>query len=100
VPCGLEPANELFALAILILQNKYFGPFPEAFFRLLDNEGAAVLRYALDQSGEETQLFSKADSGTIDPKDKEFICYLMRPDPRDRPSAIEALKHPWLEGVS
>jgi serine/threonine protein kinase len=99
VPDGLDPEDERFALPVLVLQNKYFGPFPEMFFELLDDEGAAVLRYVQDQCGEETQVFSKADSGKIDPGDKDFICYLMKPDPRDRPTAIEALRHPWLEDV-
>jgi serine/threonine protein kinase len=99
VPDGLDPEDERFALAVLVLQNKYFGPFPETFFELLDDEGAAVLRYVQDQCGEETQVFPKAESGKIDPDDKDFICYLMKPDPRDRPTAIEALRHPWLEGV-
>jgi len=59
VPHGLEPGDELFALAVLILQNKYFGPFPKKFFQLLDDEGAAVLRNVLGQCGEETQSFAK-----------------------------------------
>ncbi|KAL8966903.1 MAG: hypothetical protein Q9197_005725 [Variospora fuerteventurae] len=99
VPHVLEPGDEFFALAVLILQNKYFGPFPEKFFQLLDDEGAAVLRYVLGQCGEETQLFAKTDPGTINSEDKEFILYLMKPDPRDRPSATEVLMHPWLNGV-
>ena len=99
MPHGLEPRDEHFALAVLVLQNKYFGPFPEKFFQLLDDEGAAILRYVLDQCGEETQLFSMVDSEKIDPDDKDFICYLMKPDPRDRPSAIQALMHPWLKSV-
>jgi len=40
-----------------------------------------------------------ADAGTIHPDDQDFILYLMKPDPRDRPSATEALTHPWLKGV-
>lgn len=35
VPNGLDPGDECFALAVLILQNKYFGPFPEKFFNFL-----------------------------------------------------------------
>lgn len=43
---------------------------------------------------EDTHLFSM-----LIPDDKDFICYLMQPDPRDRPSATEALMHPWYKGV-
>jgi serine/threonine protein kinase len=99
LPCGLEPEDELFPLAVIMLQNKCFGPFPEKFSELLDDESLAVLRYASDQCGDEIDLFSMGDSGKIDPEDKDFICYLMKPDPRDRPSAVEALSHPWLKGV-
>ena len=97
VPNGLEPSDERFALAVLMLQNKYFGPFPEKFFQLLDDEGVAVLRYVLKECGEQTDLFSK--EAPIDAEDKDFICYLMKPDPRDRPSASEALSHEWLKEV-
>jgi casein kinase II subunit alpha len=97
VPNGLEPDDEHFALAVLMLQNKYFGPFPGNFFQLLDDEGAAVLRYVLKECGEQTDLFSKA--APLDVEDKDFICYLMKPDPRDRPSASEALSHEWLKEV-
>ena len=99
MPHGLEPGDELFALAVLVLQNKYFGPFPEKFFQLPDDEGAAVLRYVVNQCGGETLSFAKIDPRTINSEDKEFILYLMKPDPRDRPSAIDALMHPWLNGV-
>ncbi len=84
---------------MLVLQHKYFGPFPEKVYELLDDEGAAILRYVIDQCGEETQLVSTADPEKIDPADKDFICHLMKPDPRDRSSATEALMHPWLEDV-
>ena len=97
MPNGLEPSDEHFALAVLMLQNKYFGPFPEKLFQLLDDEGVAVLRYVLKECGEQTDLFSKTAS--INAEDKDFICYLMKPDPRDRPSASEALLHEWLKEV-
>ncbi len=84
---------------MLILQNKFFGPFPKKFFQLLDDEAAACLRLAFDQCGEETQLFAKADPTMINSEDQEFIVYLMKPDPRDRPSATDALMHSWLNGV-
>ncbi|KAL9123864.1 MAG: hypothetical protein Q9217_006747, partial [Psora testacea] len=99
VPHGLEPGDEHFALAVLVLQNRYFGPFPKKFFQLLNDEGAAVLRYAVNQCGEKTLSFTKINPRTINSEDKEFILYLMKPDPRDRPSATDALMHPWLNGI-
>ena len=98
-PQGIEPKDENFALAVFIVQVRFFGPFPEKIFELLDDEAAAMLRYVIDQCREEKQLFSTLGPENIDPVDKEFICYLMKPDPRDRPSAKEALMHPWLKEV-
>ena len=60
---------------------------------LLDDEGAAILRYVLEERGEQTNLSSKASSENIDSEDKDFIYYLMKPDPRDQPSASNALMH-------
>ena len=97
MPNGLEPSDEHFALAVLMLQNKYFRPFPEKLFQLLDNEGVAVLRYVLKECGEQTDLFSKTVS--INDEDKDFFYYLMKPDHRDRPSASEALSYNWLKKV-
>lgn len=68
-------------------------------FQLLDPEAAAVLKLAIDQCGEETKLFAQADPTMINSEDRDFIVYLMKPDPRDRPSATDALMHPWLNGV-
>ena len=99
MPDGIEPEDERFALTVITLQNKYFGPFPEKFFQLVDDEGRAVLSYVQELCGDETGAFVKADPGMTDSDDTEFILYLMQPDPRDRPSAIDALKHPWLNGI-
>ncbi len=54
MPHDLEPSDEHFALAVLILQNKYFEPFSKKFFELLDDENTAILRYVLDQCSEKT----------------------------------------------
>lgn len=85
---------------MLILHNKYFGPFPGKFFELLKDydESTAILRYVLDQCGIEAGSFSRVDAGILHPDDRDFILYLMKPDPRDRPPAAEALMHPWLRG--
>ena len=48
VPDGFEPGDERFALAVLILQNKYFGRFLEKFFQLLNDTGGAVLSRVLN----------------------------------------------------
>ena len=57
MPPGLEPADEHFALAVLVLQHKYFRPFAQKLFQLLDDKGAAILRYILGQCGKEAEVF-------------------------------------------
>ena len=100
MPSGVEPGDERFPFLVLMIQNRYFGPFPKKFFQLLDDGGAEVLRYVSNECGGDTDLFSKAGPEKISSEDKDFICYLMRPDPRDRPSSNEALTHPWLKDMN
>ena len=100
VPSGVEPGDERFPFLVLMMQIRYFGPLPKKFFQLLDDEGVEVLRYVSNECGGDTGLFSKAGPEKISLEDKDFICYLMRPDPRDRPSSNEALTHPWLKDVN
>lgn len=100
MPTGVEPGDERFPFLILMLQIKYFGPFPKKFFQLLDEDGAKVLKYLSNECGGDIDVFSKAGPEHISSEDKDFICYLMRPDPRDRPSSNEALTHRWLNDVS
>ncbi|KAI4123665.1 MAG: hypothetical protein LQ338_005155 [Usnochroma carphineum] len=84
VPSDVEEEDERFPILVMMLQIKYFGPFPEKFFGLLDDEGADCLRYLTKECNGETAAFSKARPENIDPDDKDFISYLMQPDPRDR----------------
>lgn len=99
VPNGVEPGDERFPFLVLMQQNKYLGAFPEKYFHLLDDEGAQVLKYISNECGGETDIYFKAGPNKISPEDKDSIYYLMRPDPRDRPSSNEALRRPWLKEV-
>lgn len=96
-PPFLEPDHEMFPVAVAALQYKYFGPYPESFLNQLDEEGTELYRFILDHSGDKTQEFLSIHSSWLDSADKDFISYLMQPDPKDRPSADEALTHPWLD---
>ncbi|KAL8945391.1 MAG: hypothetical protein Q9211_000100 [Gyalolechia sp. 1 TL-2023] len=73
VPDGIEPDDDRFPFLVLMLHIKYFGPFPEKFFQLLDEEGAQVLRHLSEQCNGTTDVFSQASSETISPEDKDFI---------------------------
>jgi len=47
----------------------------------------------------ETEVLLKADPGTINPDVKDFKLYFVKPNPRDRSSAIDALIYLWLNGI-
>jgi casein kinase II subunit alpha len=101
VPDDVGPDDERFPFLVLMMQIRYFGPVPNGFFELLDDEAAELLRYLINQQdgeegGDSMGLFSKAGLDKISVEDREFVCFLMRLDPRDRPSAEMALAHPWL----
>lgn len=59
-------------------------------------KGMAILRYVLsDLCGEESGLFFAVDARIeILLGHQGFVLYLRKPDPRDRPSAADALTHP------
>lgn len=96
---GVELEDENFHFLILVQHIRYFGPFPEKFYELLDEEATKILRYFSERSDINTDEFSQAPPEAIHRDDREFIRYLMRPDPRDRPTAKEALAHPWFKDV-
>lgn len=53
---------------------------------------------AIMNSVEERKPFELASSKEILKEDREFVCRLMRLDPRDRPSAKVLLQDAWFKG--
>ena len=79
------------------MQNDYYGPISrERFKGLVDNSVHSLLR----QFEENYRHFSlSATSRSISQEDVEFFGYIMKVDPRQRPTAKEALEHSWFDGV-
>lgn len=79
------------------MQNDYYGPIgSEAFKDLVDDSVQPLLL----QFEENYQLFSlAAASQNITQKDIDSFDYIMKVDPRQRPTAREALRHPWFNEV-
>ena len=46
---------------------------------------------------EEWSLFSRVSETELPSGDRDFICSIMKMDPRDRPTAKELLKDPWFD---
>jgi len=81
-------------MGVLQMQNDYYGPVgSEAFKDLVDDS----VRPLLLQLEENYRPFSlAAASRNIAQKDIDFFDYIMKVDPRQRPTAREALRHPWF----
>ena len=79
------------------MQNDYYGPIgSEAFKDLIDDS----VRPLLLQFEENYRPFSLAAvSRNITQKDIDFFDYIMKIDPRQRPTASEVLRHPWFNEV-
>ncbi|KAL9124342.1 MAG: hypothetical protein Q9217_006318 [Psora testacea] len=85
------------SMGVLQMQNDYYGPIgSEAFKDLIDDS----VRPLLLQFEENYRPFSlAAASRNITQKDIDFFDYIMKVDPRQRPTAREALRHPWFNEV-
>lgn len=94
---GLE--DELVHDFILRRQMSCFGPFPDRFIDIVPD---IYKEYYLELEGE-TRYYPDRWPGPLtsflSPEEEEFIRLLLMADPRDRPSAIEAVHHPWLRDV-
>ena len=79
------------------MQNDYYGPIgSEAFKDLVDDS----VRPLLLQFEENYRPFSLAAASlNITQKDVEFFNHIMKVDPRQRPTAREALRHPWFDEI-
>uniref|UniRef100_A0A093W1V4 Serine/threonine-protein kinase PLK3 n=1 Tax=Talaromyces marneffei PM1 TaxID=1077442 RepID=A0A093W1V4_TALMA len=82
---------------ILMKQHRCFGPFPESFEQIADQERLAVLIWVMQNSPPETlKPFHLTSTKEICQEDKEFVLRIMKLDPRDRPSARQLLKDDWF----
>jgi len=66
----------------------------------------AMLTGEMLYSGQEVETFRKARRGQVEfglpfdrlsPEAQSFLCMLLRANPAERPSARQALRHPWLQ---
>lgn len=85
-------------------QFKYFGPFRPKFAELFEGGEAeddlhAVIQYVFNNVPEsERRPFSLVRATEVSREDREFVCKIMKLDPRDRPTAKELLQDKWFEG--
>ncbi|GFF60889.1 hypothetical protein IFM51744_10519 [Aspergillus udagawae] len=85
-------------LGILMKHHRCFGPFPESYEEIADQQRLAVLVWVMQNSPPETlRPFHLTTTKEICQEDKQFVLRAMKLDPRDRPSAWQLLEDGWLQ---
>lgn len=84
-------------MGILKRQFKFFGPFPPGYRELIDgNKDLDMVIQYLFEKVPERNLFSRVAESEVLRRDKEFICKIMKLDPRERPTVKEPLHDDWF----
>jgi casein kinase II subunit alpha len=100
-PDNVKPDNDTYPVHVLIKQMRFFGPPSVKYQELLDEERlqtvTTLLKYI--HANNLYKDFSKAEDPELSIEDRDFICRIMKLDPRERPTAKELLEDPWLAGV-
>lgn len=82
---------------ILMKQHRFFGPFPESFEQIADQDRLAVLVWVMQNSPPETlKPFHLTSTQKICEEDKKFVLRIMKLDPRDRPSVRQLWEDDWF----
>lgn len=94
-PSNIDPRDPAYPIEVLRRQDECFGPFPQSYTTLADDDRLDTLTF-ITESVEKRTPFEMASSQEIAKEDREFISKLMQLDPRDRPSAKVLLQDAWL----
>jgi serine/threonine protein kinase len=85
---------------ILMRLYQFFGPFPPKYRELIEeNEDInMIIQYLFEKIPQsEMKPFSQVSNREVSRQDKEFICKMMKMDPRERPTAKELLQDDWFK---
>lgn len=89
-----------YEIKILTRHYRCFGPFPESYEQIADQERLAVLVWIMQNTPPESMRpFHLTTAREICEEDKEFVLKMMKLDPRDRPTAKELLEDEWFQQV-
>ncbi|KAL4925821.1 putative serine/threonine protein kinase [Aspergillus undulatus] len=93
----VPPDHDEYDVKILLKHHRCFGPFPESYEEIADQQRLAILTWVMQNSPAETlRPFHLTTTEEICQDDKEFMLRIMRLDPRDRPSARQLLEDQWF----
>jgi serine/threonine protein kinase len=92
--------HEDYDVKILLKHHRSFGPFPPSFEEIADDERLAVMVWINNNTPMESlRPFHLTTDREICREDRDFVCRIMKLDPRDRPTARELLEDPWSSGA-
>ena len=86
-------------LEILKRQFQFFGPFPGKYAEIADKNTVEAILRMMDELRGKMKPFHLITEREMCRDDKEFIGWVMKLDPRDRPTAEEILAHEWWDGA-
>ncbi|KAF1951620.1 kinase-like protein [Byssothecium circinans] len=98
IPKGYSVDDPEYPTQVLVKQTSIFGPFPQSYLDIADEERVGILA-VIDNYVSDNGLrkpFSMAVDPELTVEDRDFICKIMRMDPRDRPTAKELLEDEWF----
>jgi len=99
-PPGISFGHEDYELNILMQQYKFFGPFPSKYQELIQGNTNIdlIIQYLVNNVPQSKMMpFSQVSEREVLREDKEFICRIMKMDPRERPTAKELLQDSWFK---
>jgi hypothetical protein len=102
-PRGVTFDDEDYNAHILMQHFRYFGPFAPKYAELFWGGEAGKeldmdIQYVFDNVPEsERKPFSLVNASEVLREDRDFICKIMKLDPRDRPTAKALLQDRWFE---
>ncbi|KAL1861716.1 hypothetical protein Daus18300_008685 [Diaporthe australafricana] len=89
-----EPADD-YRFAVLKRQVEFFGPFPFKYQEIASNDAMELVLWMLENLQDSRTPFENISDNEVSRDDREFIGWIMRLDPRDRPTAAAILAHKW-----
>lgn len=89
-----DPLDD-YKFAVLQRQVEIFGPFPVKYEEIANEDVMELVVWMLENLKESRTPFQSITDSEISQKDKDFISWIMRLDPRDRPTATAILSHEW-----
>ncbi|KAH8157517.1 hypothetical protein CIB48_g10732 [Xylaria polymorpha] len=98
IPEGYSVDDPDYPTQVLAKQASIFGPFPHSYIDIADEERQGILAVINNYINENglRKPFSMAEDPELTVEDRNFICKIMRMDPRDRPTAKQLLEDPWF----